>query len=512
MSYSLYPPILLGLYPLLHFVAENINQLNPSALLVPFSVVVLLLVALVFVTSRNRRNVERRRLLLSGAIFLFFTYGALATSLEETGLSWQTAHSTTMILDALLFVLLLYVVRSIQNIRKITGMIILFGSLLWATPVCEILYFTFTLKSHREESPQFLTGEQPLSYPLLPRGTLPDIFFFVFDRYPNTKLLQSEFSFDNSKFLSALEEKGFMVCKESYSPYPTTTHSLASILNMNYLPELLKNTSASDVSQHPMYQLISRNAAVEPLLQAGYTYTHLGSWWGPTASSPVADENVNVQYLSEVSDTLLRYTPMYPLFGDMIWVEEQHGRIHVQMNALKSIAHRAGPQFVFGHFTIPHEPAVFAANGARKYRFQRASMNFQENFVEQVQFVNSQILNFLDHLADRPSSRPFLVLLQSDEGPFPDRFRDKEQHVWAKATPDEIKHKLSTLSAFLLPKELFPKVPMEICTPVNIFRVLHSSIFNTPAIMLPKRNFMPRISSRPYDLFEVTEMLGGYAD
>ncbi|MCI0554173.1 MAG: hypothetical protein L0287_24755, partial [Anaerolineae bacterium] len=65
--------------------------------------------------------------------------------------------------------------------------------------------------------------------------TKPDIYYIVLDAYGGSEMLAKLHGFDNSEFISALEERGFVVPRASRSNYTRTIHSVGSTFNMQYL-------------------------------------------------------------------------------------------------------------------------------------------------------------------------------------------------------------------------------------------------------------------------------------
>src|SRR5205823_6568027 len=88
----------------------------------------------------------------------------------------------------------------------------------------------------------------------------------------------------------------------------------------------------------------------------------IGSWWIPTASSPIADQNISYGGLSEFSTVLYKTTVLQPLKEDDFRLREWK-RVQFQFAALAKIHTLKGPNFVFAHILIPHDPYVFAADG-----------------------------------------------------------------------------------------------------------------------------------------------------
>ena len=99
----------------------------------------------------------------------------------------------------------------------------------------------------------------------------PDIYFIIADEYAGNTALKEIFSFDNSAFEEALQQRGFHITKNSISNYNYTPYSVASILSMNYINGItaksndLKNRNVS-------YGLVNDNSLIRFLNQRGYSF------------------------------------------------------------------------------------------------------------------------------------------------------------------------------------------------------------------------------------------------
>ena len=60
----------------------------------------------------------------------------------------------------------------------------------------------------------------------LPAGELPDIYYFIFDRYASQAVLSEEYGMDNQDFIEFLRAHGFFVASGSHSNYLKTATSL----------------------------------------------------------------------------------------------------------------------------------------------------------------------------------------------------------------------------------------------------------------------------------------------
>ncbi len=79
------------------------------------------------------------------------------------------------------------------------------------------------------------------------QAVTPDIYYIILDGYGRADMLQTIHSFDNSMFVDALEQRGFLVASESQSNYARTLLSLSSSLNMQYLDTMSSAMGDSDL-------------------------------------------------------------------------------------------------------------------------------------------------------------------------------------------------------------------------------------------------------------------------
>jgi hypothetical protein len=137
-----------------------------------------------------------------------------------------------------------------------------------------------------------------------------------------------------------------------------------------------------------------------------------------------------------------------------------------------------------------------------------------ENYTRQVMYTNREILKFLDVAMKRPGPKP-IIILQSDEGPWPQRFAGDEitrlgadvtPTDWLTATPSELMEKMAILNALYLPDRDMSAIA-ETATPVNSFRMVLREYFKVPLELLPDREVIFESADRLYRFHDVTESL-----
>ena len=109
----------------------------------------------------------------------------------------------------------------------------------------------------------------------------------------------------------------------------------------------------------------------------------------------------------------------------------------------------------------------------------------------------------MSEILDR-SSTPPIIVIQSDEGPYPNRLRaEGDDFDWRTATAAEVREKTGILNAYFLPGSgrgrLYPEI-----TPVNSFRVVLNEYFGADLPLLPDRTIGHASDGHPYDMFDLT--------
>lgn len=340
-------------------------------------------------------------------------------------------------------------------------------------------------------------------------AALPDIYYIVLDRYPSASSLKEFYDFDNGDFIKYLRDKGFYVASESSANYPTTAHSLASSLNMDYIRVSPREVKKVRDSWLPLYRAMEDHNAARLLKSMGYRYVHFGSWFEPTRNNEHADLNINYMWSSEFSWALYRSTALYPVLAQLFNLDartEQRYRVLYKFQKLREVPEMKGPVFVFAHFLIPHDPYVFDRKGNVVTRIQEMRSSAKANFVNQLSFTNTKVKELVDRLISS-SRRPPVIIIQSDEGPYPVLAgRNVRGFRAALATDAELRQKMQILNAYYLPGVdkgyLHPSI-----TPVNSFRLVSNLYFGTNYELLPNRNFTFVDHLHLYDFVDVTDRL-----
>jgi hypothetical protein len=327
--------------------------------------------------------------------------------------------------------------------------------------------------------------------------------------------LDELFHFDNSDFIAYLHEKGFVVPASSHSNYPATPLSIASTLNMDYVQTLVP---ALDKSPHRwlMTPFID-HSRVRALLEAqGYETISMSTNWTIT-------DNVTTDVylhpfpviLTDFEGFVMDLTPLgllEPILGSFAprpTAETHRKIIQFDFAALADLAEIPGPKFVFAHIISPHPPFVFDQLGqpidsSGSFTFQDAnefpgsSREYQQKYVNQVQFVNHQLQETIDAILAQ-SDAPPIIILQADHG---------SGMLTDLTSPANtcIRERFSPFAAYYLPNVEQNVVPPDIST-VNLFRIILNEYFEAQLPLLENKQYFYKNTQTYYDFEDVTGRL-----
>lgn len=497
-------PILFAAFPVLFLIAHNRDVASPAAAAVPL----LLSVAAVgaFQIAGGRLFGRRRKvaIVLSSAAVAFFTYGHAWEVLEGKALGGVVLGRDLVLIPAFAIVCTVISVGVARTPRSLLGTTRVLNVVAVALVMTSMVSLGLDVVADPAEAGQPNAAlDLSVKRPSEPR----DIYYLIFDRYPDAQTLREHFGFDNRPFLRFLERNGFTVVAGARANYQNTHLSLASSLNLGYLDGLRKQAGGPTRDLSPVFRVLGRNTVARLLKRAGYRYVHVGSWWSPTSESPIADVNLRNAPLSEFAQTFYASTALSPLIRRGYVVEGdrdavQRGTALRELNSLDSAIGLDGPKFVFAHFLLPHPPYVFDRDGDPVAPQPRAGN--VKAFLEQLRFTNGRIRNLVSRILETP--RDPIVIVQADEGPYP-RLTTQIPGAWASRPDPELRVKYGILSAFHLPGDgdaVYPTV-----SPVNAFRIVFNNYFGTRLRLLPDESYASRSPADVYDFVPLGDRVRG---
>lgn len=498
-------PLLLAAYPVLFLFAQNLTEVGLGETYQPILRAATVAVGITLLAGLVLRDLRRGALIASAVVVIWFAYGYI----ED--LARPLTASRDVLLGACL-VALVGVCLLAWRLRP--GRI---AALTTAVNVVAVLLVGLTLIDivpHQLSRGAIAASPAGTDRPAAAPGSR-DIWFLVFDRYGNEESLRDVAGIDND-LPAWLEAQGFTVAHDAHANYGRTSLSLAATLNMTLLDEIAATMGPDTDDATPINEMLQDHKVGRFLQERGYRYVHIGSWWAPTKTNRIADEN---PVLSAQSDfgTLLDETTLSPTIDELLGTPAppKHHLLHraaglFDWNELDRVSGEPGPKFVFGHVLLPHEPYVFKANGEYSELSEEDSRFSAAGQAAQLAYTNDHIRGLVSRLLAVPEAERPIIVIAADEGPYPERYnRDQMGFDWGQATGEELVTKFGVLQAMYLPGEASADAPAPYpdMSVVNTFPILFDRYFGEHIPLLPDRSFTSRVWARPYDLTDVTERL-----
>lgn len=280
----------------------------------------------------------------------------------------------------------------------------------------------------------------------------PDIFLVVLDGYPASTEFREETSARGTgpAVYDDLESLGFKVFRSAWTAYPTTTASISSLLNMDYVLE--DGAVLDTATERDLYASIGGDNRFSNALTAnGYSTTMIESGWSGSScgavdtciSAPFLDESVfwvfqNSAFREEI---LSRY-------GYSFTAGAQHSMDWL-LNNVETLNRNRVPDFVFGHVMAPHPPFFLDENCDLAFEEVRSGVQFarpevplgarERFFDEQADCIDSFMLS-LGELIDNET----VVIFVADHGTDARNQLNLSSTDWG---PDEIEERMHVFMA-----------------------------------------------------------------
>jgi hypothetical protein len=502
-------PLLAAAYPVIFLYAQNVHEaIAPFEVLVPLGISLGITLGVLLIFRALSRNAAAAALISTLLVALFFTYGEAWQQIGDFLLGrWELVVAWVVL--ALVGIWLIWRFRGLaprltMPLNAIGGVLLGFNLLLIGA------FFLNVRPTVAVSGPGLTMNPAPPA-----NEKLPDVYWVILDRYASNNVIEKYFNYDDSPFLDELRKRGFYIAEHATANYVKTALSMTSSRSMDYLDfTALQAQATADNDWGPLYRGLGQPFQVDHYLgSAGYRFIYLGTYWGPTARNAGAEINyVYDQLTSEFLDVLQSSTMLSAFQGlgpqaPYDWRRNRWNQTRYEWASLNRASTISGPKFVHAHFALPHDPYVFHADGSFVSEEEEKERPRIVNYVDQMQFANAQVLSWLDSLLAVPPAQRPIVIIQSDEGPFPPRYAANEIGFdWTTATPEELEHKYGILSAFYTPG----KTPAEAglydsITPVNQFRAIFHAYFGLDLPLLPDRNYVFTNQAHIYTELDITD-------
>jgi hypothetical protein len=252
---------------------------------------------------------------------------------------------------------------------------------------------------------------------------MPDVYYIILDKFARSDVIEKVYGYDNSAFIKALEEIGFIVPKCSRSNYAFTVMSLASQLNMAYVEDLTDEPSLETTRS-----LIQNNLVHQAFEEIGYTTIafNMGFSWGNMRGSDYYfDEyprDMQTWSMTPFEIMYIKGTLGILFFekdidlGEQITLsdlERKAERTLLILDVLPEIPKIPGLKFIHAHIICPHPPYLFNADGTLNPYAEEISAS--QGYPEQLKFLQPRLFDIVQQIIEH-SEIPPIIILEGDHG------------------------------------------------------------------------------------------------
>jgi len=495
--------LLLSAYPVLLLYADNVVDVAPSEVVFPLLAVVGIAALLLAVLARLLHSWTRAGIIVVATVVPFLLAGLVIDTLEA---SWPDQF--LLRLHAIAAAVWLaaagvgtYVALKLgSRLRTVTQVLNIVSVVLVVLAIMPVIG-DVRMSGAEHDRDHAIAASSGTT----PRVGQRDIYHLVFDRYGSEASLALGPGIDNSAFMDWLRDRGFQVVDDARANFERTALSLSAVHDMSLHEDLL---DAGDANYDELVDRIRTSRAASTLKEAGYDYIVSGSWWGPSAYSPIADLTIKPRFVMSFGSALVDRSLLPSL--EVLYALATSGSVdgserqiaagtRDQLEAVRALGERTSPKLVFGHLLVPHEPYVLLADGT----FDSSNASYET----QLAYTNDQLRLIIDTLLDVPEDERPIIILQADEGPYPDRYdEDRDSFDWTTATAEEFVTKFGVLNAFYLPGAEGEAALPDGLSLVNTYPEVIRRYLGLDIGNLPDRVFS-MVGGDHFDVFEVTEIV-----
>jgi hypothetical protein len=482
-------PFLFTIFPIFFIYSINSHEVKFEEIFSLFLIVLPITFGIIFLLTLFLKNKKAIGFIVSIGFTMFFSYGHIH-NLISTNSELRHIYLITIFLS--FFIVSVYYFaktkRKLDNAIKITNtvgiiLIVISGINIISDNVSGNTSIDFINTASNNNSNQI--------------HHQPNVYYIILDAYAGQDVLNNYFGYDNTEFISFLEDKNFHVVPHALTNYPTTALSLSSSLNMQYL-DCVENSKVireefreSEFCFGPSvaYDKVQNNEIMKKFNQEGYTIINAYSGIEPTRNFDIAFSNLCGRYSgimnSELTITLIGKSILNPIYVKL-FEDVKRDQILCVLSELEQVHKKYDKSiFVFAHLMLPHHPYIFGPNGESvspekmEARWEGLE-NDKDGYLNQVKFVNQKLKQIITTIIEE-SSIPPIIILQGDHG------LKSEIKNWNHPTDEEFHNRLSIFNAYHIPT--MNELPYENITPVNSFRIIFNELFDEQLEILPNLSY-----------------------
>ncbi len=490
---TLLHPFLFAFFPIIFIFSNNIDILEPNEIVIPFLIIGMITLVLIFIIRFGLKK-EKTSLIISLGMILFFSYGYIYNLFDSIFLIKEIHLFGSLfgifILGSLFFI---KTRKKLDNVTTIVNVI----------SISIIAISSITIVSYYLESNEYdtLNSNDNNNFLELEFESKPNVYFIILDAYSGSEMLNELFEFNNSDFVSFLNEKGFDTVKNSHSNYASTEESLSSTLNMNYVHERLPNMEG-EYRLGVVGRTIDNNIVMQNFKKLGYQIINFNSGVGFTRDLQIADVTLCEKFGGDLMNLemirlLTKNSMLFPI-QTKLYQSDMRNQILCIYSELPNIEKNSNEPFLaFVHIFIPHRPFIFDSEGnlPKIENIEIANINEdKEGYLNQLIFANKKTKEAITQILETSKTKP-IIIIQGDHGAAVIKGIES-------LNEEAIKERFSILNTYYFPEEIQIK-PYEKMSSVNTFRLIFNNYFDANYNLLEDKSYIIDTSnSKSIDLTE----------
>jgi hypothetical protein len=253
------------------------------------------------------------------------------------------------------------------------------------------------------------------------------VYWIILDEYAGDSLLLSDYEFDNKPFKKQMKSIGFGDIPNTKANYPLTVYSVASFLNMEYLPASELRYNFSYGYKYALSALWD-NRIAKIFSYWGYEIRNYSFFDFKTApayfSNTIWGGGVRAVTARCMHVRLYKHFVAFAdknhfgLFPDYEISHNYRQVIHVLDETRKNISHTY-PTFNYIHFISPHKPFLFDSTGGKLTI--SSEVKHQKDFNIKayrwsVQKINQLMFTWSNDIIKKYEGK-VVIMIMSDHGP-----------------------------------------------------------------------------------------------
>ena len=482
-------------FPIVFIFSINVDILEPNEIIFPFLIVGSITLVLIFLVRLVLKK-EKTSIIISLGMILFFSYGHIF-NLFDSMFSVKEIH----LLGGFFVIFLIGTVffiktqKKLDNVTTITNVIAI--SFISISAITIISYY---IDPASYDNSTLGSNDEFLYFSKIVENK-PNVYFIILDAYSGSEILDELFEFDNSDFMSFLNENGFEIVKNSHSNYASTEESISSTFNMDYVHNRLPNLEG-DYRLGVVGRTIDNNLVMNNFKEMGYQIVNFNSGVGFTRDLQVADITLCEKFGGDLMNLemirLLTKNSMIDPILTKIYQSDMRNQILCIYSEMKNFEqHTTEPFFAFVHIFIPHRPFIFDQDGnpTGVENIEIANVNEdKEGYLNQLMFANKKTKEMITDILQTSKTQP-IIILQGDHGATV--IKGVEEF-----NEEAIRERYSILNAFYFPNNVDVEL-YEGVSSVNTFRIVFNEFFNSNYDLLDDKSFI--IDTETSKSIDVTE-------